>query len=142
MSRNDPEPELQKAVIAKLLAFTPLTAIVGTRIWDKPPSSADPTFPYVTLGESQVLPQNGDCYRAAEANFVIHGWTRQTTREQAKRIGAQISAALDGEEDGLFLATHSVVACDFIRSDVFLDEDGKTQRVAVRFRALTEPVTE
>lgn len=140
--RNDPEPELQKAIVAKLLAFAPLAALVGTRVWDRPPSNSEPAFPYVTLGESQVLADNADCYRAAEVNFVIQGWSRRTTREEVKRVGAQIAAALDGEEDGLFLATHSVVSCDFLRSDVFLDEDGKTQRIAVRFRALTEPTTE
>jgi len=137
----DPEPQLQKAILAKMLAFPSLAALVSTRVWDRAPASTEPPFPYVTLGESQVLADKADCYGPSEVNFVVHGWSRRTTREEIKTVGAAIRAALDDQEDFLFLADHSVVSCDFVRSDVFLDEDGKTQRVAVRFRALTEPVT-
>lgn len=139
----DPEPELQKAVLARLLATAALTAIVSTRIWDRPPANVAANYPYVTLGESQVLPDNGDCYAGSEVNFVINGWSQRTTREEIKRIGAAIRRALDDEPaDPLMLTNHSVVSCQFVRSDVFLDEDGRTQRIAVRFRALTEPTTD
>lgn len=139
----DPEPELQKAVIARLNNFAALQALVGARIWDRPPANREPSFPYVTYGETQVLPEsNGECYFGSEVNFVLHGWSRQETRAEVKRVGAALREALHGAEDVMVLADHSVVACEFVRSDVFLDEDGRTQRIAVRFRAFTEPTTE
>lgn len=143
MSDRDPEPEFQRAILARMLAVgSPIVALAADRIWDRAPANRVPAYPYVTLGESQVLADPGDCYHGSEINFVVQGWTEDTSRAAAKALAAAIRRQLSDAEDFLIMPNHSTVSCEFIRSDVFLEQDGKTQRAAVRFRAFTEPTTE
>ena len=52
---SDASLVLQGAVVTLLKSTAAVAAIVGARVYDSVPES--PTFPYITVGDDQVLPE-------------------------------------------------------------------------------------
>ena len=132
----DPSLELQKAIVARLRADADLTAIVAGRIYDAPP--INPTFPYVTLGEADVVVQRADCYDGSEVSMSVHGWSRATGFPEVKRIAAAIRASL--HEAPLELADgERLVDIEVTDNRALRDPDGLTSHAVVTAHAYTEP---
>jgi len=128
--------ELQVAIVGALKADAALAAIVGTRIYDAVPPSA--TFPYVSLGQPQILPDKADCIDGSIVTYTIHGWSSDLGRSvEIKRIGAAIGAALD--ENELTLTGHRVVIAQHEQTNYIDDPDGITKHATVTLRFSTEP---
>ncbi len=132
---SDPSLALQKALVAALKADAPLTAIVAGRIWDQPPAA--PAYPYVTLGEDQVLPDRGDCYEGSDVTLTLHAWSNATGFPEVKRIVAAIRAVL-GPDLILEAGTH-LVDLTFDEARYLRDPDGTTSHAVLTFTARTEP---
>lgn len=132
----DPSLELQKAIVARLRADAAVTALVAGRVYDAPPIS--PVFPYITLGEADVLVQRADCYDGSECSMSVHGWSRATGFPEVKRIAAAVRASL--HEAPLELADgERLVDVEVTDNRALRDPDGLTSHAVVTVRAFTEP---
>lgn len=131
---SDPSFALQVGIVATLKATSAVTALVVDRIYDEVPRN--PEFPYVTLGDMQVLPDKADCIDGTEISVQVDVWSRTQGFKEAKQIGAAIVAALD---DQLIPATgYTVVVFEIENINYLRDPDGKTRHGALTFHALIQ----
>ena len=78
----DPSEEIQTAFVAVLKNDTVVAALVGNGVYDAVPDDAarqeyaGRAWPYISLGQPQILPEKADCIYAADVAFVVHGWCR------------------------------------------------------------------
>ena len=127
--------ELQDLILARLKGWPALTAILGGRVYDGPPSK--PTFPYISLGPSDVVPMDADCFHDREETIQIDVWHR----DQGRRW--QCKATVDAVKDALHeyagdLATHALVELRVELARVMDDPDGITVHGVVQVTALIE----
>lgn len=133
-----PDFELQKAVAARLKADATLVSLTGVNARIFQDVTASPTFPYITIGESQNLPDKAECIDGSEIFITLHVYSKAPGFGQVKAIAAAISdsldeAALDLDEHDLFELTRDSV---LFRTD----PDNVIKHAILVFRALTEPV--
>lgn len=132
---SDPSLVLQGAIVSALKNTSGVTALVGQRIYDQAPPS--PTFPYVTLGDMQVLPDKANCIDGVEVFTQIDAWSRTVGYPEVKNIGKAISAALDDQE--LTVSGHHLVVFEIENIHYLRDPDGLTRHAALTFRGLLQP---
>lgn len=139
---SEPSLELQGAIRNKLLAASAVTVLVGERIYDSVPrdgqGNVTAAFPYVTLGEDQVLASLADCYDGADVALTLHAWSRKPGYPEAKKLGNAIAEAL--HEADLNLSENRLLFLEFEGAQYLRDPDGKTSHGVITFRASTEPV--
>jgi predicted DNA-binding protein len=126
--------ELQAAIVARLRTYAPLTALVGARVYDEPPSA--PTFPYVSLGPDQVISDDAECLTSFEAFLQLDAWSRQQGQVEAKQISEAVQAAL--HEYDLPLATNALLEIRHRQTRHLPDPDGETTHAVIEFVALVE----
>jgi Protein of unknown function (DUF3168) len=131
---SDPSLELQAAVVTALKANAGVVAVVGSRVYDNVPPSA--TFPYISLGDSQVLPDKADCIDGTEIFFNLDGWSRDTRFPECKTISKAVVAALDDQP--LTVTGYTAVVFELDNINYLRDPDGITRHVALSFRALVQ----
>jgi Protein of unknown function (DUF3168) len=90
---SDPSLELQAAIVSKLKNDAGVQAVVGQRVYDEVPPN--PTFPYISIGDNQVLPDKADCIDGTEIFWQIDGWARDPTFPKTKSISKAVVAAMD-----------------------------------------------
>lgn len=127
--------ELQKAIWSALAESSP--AVAGGRVYDQVPG--DPTFPYVTIGDEQVLDDGNSCGDAWEVFSDIHVWSRPASgsKAEAKGIVADIVplvVAIAGVEN------FDVVSAQLQNSRTVRDPDGLTEHAVLTFRFLLDPI--
>lgn len=132
---NDPSLELQAGIVAALKAPGALPSVVGGRVYDAPPTNA--TFPYLTLGDCQVLPDKAGCIDGVEVYPQIDVWSRAVGYPEAKTITKAVLAALD--EQPITAAGFNVVVFEFQSVQYLRDPDGRTRHAAITFRGLIQP---
>jgi len=126
---------LRTAMHAALISDPVLTAALGgSRVHDVPPAS--PEFPYVTLGEAQVLDWSTATEGGQEHRLTLHAWSRQGGHSEAHSIAAILQQAL--HDAPLVLAGHRLVNLRTISADIRREAGGRTHHALVRFRAVTE----
>ena len=111
-----------------------LAALGGPRVHDVPPAS--PEFPYVTLGEAQVLDWSTATEGGEEHRLTLHAWSRQGGHNEAHAIAAILQQALHDAE--LVLTGHRLVNLRLTSADIRREAGGRTYHALVRFRAVTE----
>ncbi len=131
-----PDLELQRALVVRLENYAPLTDLVDDRIYDEPPDGA--AYPYVTIGESQLLNDDMTCRRAWRAYLTLHAWSRKTGFPEVKQVAAAVAdalhfASLPMEHFRLALITHS-------QTRAFRDADGATSHAVISFDARIEEI--
>lgn len=131
---SDPSLDLQVALVAALRAAPPVTAIVGARTYDVPPAGA--AFPYITIGDAQVLDDGSEHIDGTESFLDVHLWSREPGRRQIKTLSAAVRATLHEAE--LALADHWLVSLLVTEIEHLSDPDGKTWHSVVTLRVLTE----
>ena len=128
------EEALQKAI------YDALTASPSMSVRDDIPTPADAgdktKFPYVTVGECAVIPFDTDDSSGGDATISVNTWSRYKGRKETKNLQAEIYERLHRQE--LTIDGFDFIACDFLSSESFLDEDGKTRHGISRFRVLME----
>ena len=126
---------LQAAIFSKLTGDAPvLAALGGPRIYDDVPRQ--PTFPYVTYGQSTVRDWSTGTDDAHEHIITLHVWTRASGRKPAHEISSAIEAAID--QQALVLDGYRLITLRHEFSDVRREADNETWRGIVRLRAVTE----
>ncbi len=134
----DADLALQKAIYAHLSADADIAALVGTRLFDNVPGDAG--FPYLTLGEAQVSDWSAGEEGGSEHFLSLHVFSRAGGRAEAKSIMGAVHSVL--HDAGLTLEGFSLVNLRFLSAETRRESDGATWRGTIRFRAVTEPISE
>lgn len=131
---SDPSLPLQAAIVARLKNDSAVQAVVGQRIYDEVP--ANPTFPYISLGDNQVLPDDADCIDGTEIFWQLDGWARDQHYPTCKQISQAVVAALHNLP--LTITGYSNVICELNTVNYLHDPDGITRHVAINIRFLIQ----
>jgi hypothetical protein len=131
---TDVVSELQGALYDRLRATGGVTALVGTRIYDRVPPS--PTFPYVSFGPSQAVSDDADCITAYEVSVQIDVWSRTVGRVEASQIADAVRRAILGAD--MTLTTNALVMIEHRDTRIFRDPDGQTNHAVLIFSASVE----
>lgn len=124
---------LQQAIFGALTNDAGVTALVGGRVYDSVPQDA--SFPYLTVGDSTVIPFDTKDEPGQEHRVVMHAWSRYAGRKEAKQILAAVYDRLNRAT--LTVSGYGVVLILFEFEETFLDEDGRTYHGVIRFRIIT-----
>jgi len=125
--------ELQKAVVARLQAYTPITDLVAG-VYDHVPQ--DSAYPYIVAGDDSAIPFDTDNSIGSETDVTIHAWSRYRGRKEIKQVLDAIHAGL--HRFALVVANAATVLCTFEGSDSFTEEDGLTRHGVIRFRVILD----
>lgn len=120
---------MQKALFAALAVDPP---IVGERVYDQVP--AKPQFPYVTLGDEQVLDDGNSCADGWEVYSDLHVWSRssQGSKLEVKDLaGRVVERVVNGP---LVVNGFDVVSARLETLRVLRDPDGKTEHAVATVR--------
>ena len=136
----DASLEMQAAIVARLKADAPLRALIGDRVYDHVPRTADgkvnAVYPYVSFGPEQVLADGWDCQESSEIVLQIDAWSRAVGFPEVKKIAEAVRRAL--HEEDLQLSVNALVSLEFENRRVMRDPDGATSHAAMTFRAIVE----
>lgn len=136
---SEPSLALQGAISTLLKANAGVAAIVGTRVYDAVPTNPVATFPYLTIGDDQVLPDIAQDYDGADVVMTIHGWSRGAGFPEVKGLGKAVNAALT--DAALTITGFRIVEIIPEQIQYLRDPDGLTRHGVFVFRARTEPST-
>ncbi|MFN3746702.1 MAG: DUF3168 domain-containing protein [Hyphomicrobiaceae bacterium] len=128
--------QLQAAIFAALTG----AGICDGRVYDGVPENA--LFPYVTIGDSQVIDDGGSeavCTGGWEVFEDIHIWSRPPARSkrELKAIAAQVIAALSGFAG---VEGYAVVVRHLQTFRAFRDPDGLTEHGVLTVRFVLDPL--
>jgi hypothetical protein len=125
-------PELQGVIYAALTAAN----VASGRIYDRVPN--DPTFPYITIGDEQVIDDGTTCQDGWEVYPDVHCWSRPSngSKAEVKELAAAVVAAVTGISS---VSGFSLVSITHETTRVFRDPDGLTEHAVCSFRALIDP---
>lgn len=123
---------LQAAIYQRLLADTALAALVGTAIYDNPPSGAV-LGTYVSLGPEDVRDRSDKTGYGALHMVMISVITDAAGFQVAKQVGAAVNDALQGAE--LILSRGALCYINFDRATARRVGTGETRRIDLRFDA-------
>lgn len=127
---SDPSLLLQGAIVAALKASP---AVAGGRIYDSVPPS--PSFPYVTIGLSDTVGDDNECWDASECNVQVHVWSRAVGMPEAKGIAAMVRDRLTTE---FSLTDFRVVNAQYVTTRYLRDPDGLTTHAVVELTYLID----
>lgn len=129
---SDPSLLLQGALVALLKA----DGGVGTaaRVYDEPPAS--PTFPYVVVGDDQVIGDDVDCAQMSEVFARIHVWSRGVGFPETKTIAAAIRTRIRGAT--FTLTGFTVNEVKFVQAPSLRDPDGLSRHIPLEFQFLIQ----
>jgi len=132
---SDPSLELQQAMVAVLKTPGALPAAVGGRVYDDVPLTA--AYPYISLGDIQVLPDKAECIDGTEVFPQVDIWSRGPGYPEAKAIAKAVLLALD--DQGIQVEGFNTVVFEVQSINYLRDPDGKTRHAAITFRGLLTP---
>ncbi|QOG20461.1 DUF3168 domain-containing protein [Bradyrhizobium sp. SEMIA] len=131
---TDPTSAIWDAVKARLLSDPDIASVFADRVYDKIQNT--PTFPYISLGAVQVLPELGEGIDAAEVFLTLNSWTRFTGSDALRSGGKYLIAALHDEE--LQIEGGAVLSILLESSRTIPDPDGVTKHGVYTFQILTD----
>jgi hypothetical protein len=126
---------LQAAVFQRLQGDVALTALVGTAVYDNPPSGA-PLGTYVSLGPEDVRDRSSKTGYGALHVLTISVVTDLPGFHNAKLVAAAVNDALNGA--ALALVRGTLVSIDFDRAVARRVAIGDVRRIDLKFRARVE----
>ncbi|RWX28956.1 DUF3168 domain-containing protein [Rhizobium leguminosarum] len=126
--------ELQGAIVARLKADAPLTALLQGRVYDQPPTPA--TYPYFTIGEAQFLRDDATCVSGGQVYLTMHAWSQQVGFPEVKRVADAVVESL--HLANMSLPTNRLISIMHRQTRVFRDADGLTSHAVIEFVANTE----
>lgn len=132
---SDASYEVQKAIVKALKDDAALTALINKRVYDPVPPGA--TFPYVSIGDDVIVPDEGDGYEGCDVTVTLHAWSREQGYGEIKKIDAAVQQAIRGATFNL--TGFRLVDKLFETTRTLRDPDGLTNHGVVTFRAMTEP---
>ncbi len=139
MAIVDPSIPLQVALVA---ALKRCGSAAGARVYDDVPPEAKrkaatgAAWPYISLGNFQVISEKTECLQGAEVYVTIDAWSNAAGKAEIKGIGRDIIAELDDAD----LSTPTLAVNSCLLDDVeYTDEsDGLTSHAVLTFHILTD----
>jgi hypothetical protein len=138
---SDPSVAIQNAIEAALRASVPVKTEFGgtTRLYTlSAPVGA--TFPYILIGEDQIIGDDIECGAASEVAVTIHVFAREATpaasRLKAKTIAGAARTALTAK---LTLTGHVMIDWTFETTRHLTDPDGLTAHSVLSLSYYTTP---
>lgn len=131
---SDPALTLQKAIRDKLLATADVTALVGTRVYDRVP--IDATYPYISIGPTQTIADDAECIEGFEVFQQIDVWSQKPGFPEEKEIAGAARRAIHRID--LSLEGFALVEIEHRVTRHMRDPDGLTSHAAIEFRAMVE----
>lgn len=125
---SDPSLPLQAAIVKALKD----AGIASGRVYDPIPDN--PTFPYVTVGDDQVVGDDDDCGDGSIVFTRIHGWSHAIGYPEVKALAAAVRTAIKNAT--LTLSGFTVVVTEFVQTQYLKDPDGLTRHAVVEMRFL------
>ena len=128
---------LQRALLAHLLAYQPLTdALGGSNVHDAPPhpSSAARAGTYLVIGDEEISAFSSQTTSGAEHEIVLSLWSALRGYAALKAAMAALYDAL--EDSPLVLEGGAVVSLRFLAART--SRKGRLRRADCRFRLLVE----
>lgn len=142
---SDPALPLQNAIETALRASATLKTAMGlanVRLY----SMSAPTnalFPYVVIGEDQIIDDSHECSESSEVITTVHAWSRAAdaevvgaARSQAKSMAAAIRSVVKAIDT---VTGFNVTLVDFESTRHLTDPDGLTAHAVVEHRFLLDP---
>src|SRR5690606_32767091 len=130
-----PDLELQGAIVSRLRGYAPLTALVGQKVYDRPPANA--VEPYVDIGEAYCLRSDATCIDAQEIRLTLHAWSVYAGGfMEVKQIADAVVTAL--HQHPMTLPTNRLISISHRLTRTFRDGDGVTSHAVIEFVAFTE----
>lgn len=130
-----PDLELQGAIVARLRGYTPLTSIIGQKVYDKPPESA--SEPYLEIGEAYCLRSDAECVDGQEVRLTLHTWSVYSGGfMEVKQIADAVVTAL--HQHPMALPTNRLISISHRLTRTFRDADGVRSHATIEFVAFTE----
>lgn len=132
---SDPSLALQGWLNTTLRASAALRTELGgtSRIYDQPPQR--PTFPYVTIGQDQVVEDGADCIQSDDAFLTLHVWSRGKGYVEAKKI---VGAIRDAVPETASLTGFMLSECHYRDARYMRDPDGETSHAVVTFELIID----
>ena len=124
-------PEVQGALFAALVDGE----ICDGRVYDTVPPSH--VFPYVTIGDEQVLDDSNSCGEGWDVVADIHVWSRPASGSQAE--AKTIRAAIHPIVEDLAVPGFVVNAVTLEASRSLTDPDGITKHAVLTYRFSIDP---
>lgn len=135
----DPSLAIQDAVEDALRDDAGVTAEFDgtTRLYTMSAPNGAP-YPYIVIGEDQIIGDDTECASGSEVVVTVHVWARATTptetRRQQKRIAGAVRAAL---VQPLALDGHTMDEWELESLQHLTDPDGLTGHSVLSVRYLT-----
>lgn len=127
--------ELIEAIRARLLADPAVTAIVGTRVFDRPDMGVD--FPWLQIGETLLQPFEAQCVTGTSIFLTMHGWGRDGhAGDDMRALGAAVYASLHTKKF-LLPGPYALQLIEHQNTQVLRDPDGTTRHLVTEYRADT-----
>lgn len=141
MAFTDPGFDIQRAIVRVLLADAAVKSIVSAPgVYDRVPRNKDgnasASFPYVTIGETQTIPELGEGTDAAETFLTLHTWSRAAGAPEVKSLSAAVIAAL--HDQSIALASGAIQSLLLQDHRILPDPDGLTSHGVLAFQILTD----
>ncbi len=137
---EDVSHELQVAIVKRLNEDADVLALIDDRVFDRVERNGagevTATFPYVSFGPEQELPEYADCLDASEIFLQLDAWSRDPGYREVRRIAKAVVKALD--ETSLPITDNALVYFEFDSRRVLRDPDGLTSHAVLTFRAGVE----
>lgn len=138
---NDPSAAMQAAIHSKLTTHAAMLAKFNgqVRAYDKVP--AQPSYPYVRIGDDQTLPRGNACMEGWLFYATVHIFSRDTIRPRmdAKEIGDAVLQAIATASSPPTPAGYSVKDLDLQQSRAYMEPDGLTGHAVVTVEYLVRP---
>jgi hypothetical protein len=138
---SDPSVAVQNAIETALRAAVAVKTEFGgtTRLYTLSAPVGAP-FPYILIGEDQIIGDDIDCGAASEVAVTVHVYARETTpaasRLKAKAIAGAVRTALTAK---LTLTGHVMIDWLFETTRHLTDPDGLTAHSVVSLSYETAP---
>lgn len=137
---EDVSHELQVAMVTRLRSYSPLVDLIDDRVFDRierdSAGEVTATFPFVSFGPEQEVPDDADCVDASEVYLQIDAWSRDPGYREVRRMAKAVKDALDMAS--LSIADNALVYFEYDGRRILRDPDGLTSHAVLTFRAGVE----
>lgn len=142
----DPSLELIKACIDKMKADTAISAMVGTRIYDRVPEkqgqsgNLDVISPYISLGNTSLFTEDVDCIDTVSVNILWNCWSwginEAYSSAEVRKLGNLVRKCLNKAE--INLSVNGFVSLQHTLTNYNRANDGITNQASLSFEALID----
>lgn len=139
---NDPSAAMQVAIYSRLTSHAAMLAAFGgpVRAYDKTPGPK-PEYPYLRIGDDQVLPRSNACMDGWDCVVTIHIFSQhaQRPRMQVKEISDAILQAIATQDTPPTPAGYAIKSLELGQARTYFEADGLVAHGVLTVEYLVRP---